>query len=138
MKNLAARTLFKVLVVALGMGLLVFMPAGTLRYWQAWAYLPTFLGASLLITIDLIRRDPALLERRSKGGPKAEKRPEQKIIMLLASIGFAGLLLVGPRLSLRLVFCAGRGRPRRRSYGRDRFLLHLARLPRKYICLLHH
>lgn len=94
MKNLAAKTLFKAVVVAVAMGLLVFGPAGTLRYWQAWVYLPTFIGASILITIDLIRRDPALLERRSRGGPRAEKRPAQKIIMLFAAVGFAGLLLV--------------------------------------------
>jgi protein-S-isoprenylcysteine O-methyltransferase Ste14 len=94
MKNLVAKTLAKTLAVAACMGLLVFVPAGTLRYWQAWVYLPTFIGASLLITIDLIRRDPALLERRSRGGPKAEKRPAQKIIMLFAAIGFVGLLVV--------------------------------------------
>src|SRR6266576_1633085 len=41
----------------------------------------------------LMRKDRALLERRS-GGPTAEKRPVQKLIMLCTSIGFMALLVV--------------------------------------------
>jgi protein-S-isoprenylcysteine O-methyltransferase Ste14 len=76
------------------MGLLVFVPAGTVHYWQAWAYLSIFTGASVLTTLYLIRHDPALLERRMKGGPTAEKQPTQKLIMLGTSVGFVGLLVV--------------------------------------------
>jgi protein-S-isoprenylcysteine O-methyltransferase Ste14 len=76
------------------MALLLFVPAGTLHYWQAWVYLAVFIGASTLITIDLMRRDRALLARRLEGGASAEKEPIQKIIMLLAAIAFAALLAV--------------------------------------------
>ena len=76
------------------MGLLLFVSAGTIRYWQGWAYLAIFTGASILITIYLIKHDPALLERRTRGGPTAEKRPAQRIIMLFTSIGFISLLVV--------------------------------------------
>jgi protein-S-isoprenylcysteine O-methyltransferase Ste14 len=76
------------------MGLLLFIPAGTIHYWQAWVYLSIFTGASLLITLDLMKRDPALLERRMSGGPTAEKQPVQKIIMLFTSLGFIALLVV--------------------------------------------
>jgi protein-S-isoprenylcysteine O-methyltransferase Ste14 len=44
--------------------------------------------------LDLAKRDPALLERRMKAGPWAEERLEQKIIMMIASLGFFGLLLI--------------------------------------------
>ena len=76
------------------MGLLLFVPAGTIRYCQAWVYLSIFTGASILTTRYLIRRDPALLERRMRGGPTAEKRSAQKLIMLAASIGFLAILVV--------------------------------------------
>jgi protein-S-isoprenylcysteine O-methyltransferase Ste14 len=76
------------------MGLLLFVPAGTVRYWQAWAYLSVFFGASFLMTLYLMRNDPALLERRLKGGPTAEREPVQRIVMLIASIGFITLLVV--------------------------------------------
>jgi protein-S-isoprenylcysteine O-methyltransferase Ste14 len=73
------------------MSLLLFVPAGTVHYWQAWVYLSIFMGASALTTLYLIRRDPALLQRRMSGGPMAEKQPAQKFIMLCASIGFIAL-----------------------------------------------
>jgi protein-S-isoprenylcysteine O-methyltransferase Ste14 len=100
MKNLFAKTLLSLVALAVITGLLNFVPAGTIDYWQGWLYLVTFTGASLLASIYLIQNDPALLVRRMKGGPTAEKRPVQKIIMLLASLGFIGLLVV-PALDYR-------------------------------------
>jgi protein-S-isoprenylcysteine O-methyltransferase Ste14 len=94
MKNLNARAWLAVAVLAVVMGLLLFLPAGTVHYWQAWVYLSIFTGASVLITLYLMRRDPALLERRMSGGPTAEKQPAQKFIMLCTSIGFIALLVV--------------------------------------------
>jgi protein-S-isoprenylcysteine O-methyltransferase Ste14 len=82
------------------MGLLIFGAAGTIRYWQAWIYLALFFGMSGMITLDLLRRDPALLERRMKGGPTAERRPQQRLIMLGASLGFIGLHVI-PALDVR-------------------------------------
>ena len=76
------------------MGLLLFVPAATIRYWQASAYLSIFTGAAVLTTLYLSRRDPALLERRMSGGPRAERQPTQKFIMFCASIGFIALLVV--------------------------------------------
>jgi protein-S-isoprenylcysteine O-methyltransferase Ste14 len=76
------------------MGLLIFVSAGTVRYWQAWVYLSIFFGAAALTTRYLIRKDPVLLERRMSGGPTAEKRVVQKFIMLCTSAGFIALLLV--------------------------------------------
>ncbi len=82
------------------MALLLFLPAATLHYWQAWVYLVIFVGASWLTTVYLERNDPALLERRMRGGPTAEKEPRQKVIMLGASLGFIALLAV-PALDRR-------------------------------------
>src|SRR5262249_19738275 len=89
MKSLSARAWFALAVLAAVMGLLLFVPAGTVHYWQAWVYLSIFMGASVLTTLDLLRRDPALLERRLSGGPTAEKRPAQRLIMLATSLGFS-------------------------------------------------
>jgi uncharacterized membrane protein YbhN (UPF0104 family) len=80
--------------LAIVMGLLLFVPAGTTHYWQAWVYLAVFFGASLLTTRYLMKRDPALLKRRLSGGPTAEKEKTQKIIMLFTSAGFIALLIV--------------------------------------------
>lgn len=76
------------------MALLLFVPPWTLDWWQAWLFLVVYFGGSLVLMLDLAKRDPALLERRMKGGPWAEERLEQKIIMTFASLGFVGLLLI--------------------------------------------
>jgi len=105
MRNLEAKAWLALAVLTVVMALLLFVPAGTLHYWQAWAYLAIFAGVSALTTLDLIRKDPALLERRMRGGPTAEKQPTQKVIMLGMSIGFIALLVV-PALDHRFGWSA--------------------------------
>jgi protein-S-isoprenylcysteine O-methyltransferase Ste14 len=94
MKSLNAKAWLALAVLAVVMGLSLFVPAGTVRYGHAWVYLSIFTGASVLTTVYLMRKDRALLERRMSGGPMAEKRPAQKFIMLCTSIGFMALLVV--------------------------------------------
>jgi len=94
MKKLNAKAWLAVVLVAVVTGFLLFLGAGTINYWQAWLYLLIFIGASFFTTLYLMKNDPALLERRMRGGPTAEKRPAQKIIMLFTSIGFVLLLIV--------------------------------------------
>jgi protein-S-isoprenylcysteine O-methyltransferase Ste14 len=100
MKNLYTKTLVSLIALTFSMGLLLFLPAGTLHYWQAWTYLAIFTAASGLTSLYLIRKDPALLKRRMRGGPTAEKETTQRIIMLFASAGFIALLVV-PALDYR-------------------------------------
>ena len=94
MKNLGAKAWLSLALLAAVMGLLLFVPAGTAHYWQGWVYLALFVGASALTTLYLLKRDRALLERRMRGGPTAEKRPMQRFIMICTSIGFVALLVV--------------------------------------------
>jgi len=83
-----------VIALAAVMGLLLFPVAGTVRYWQEWLYLAVFFSLTAPITGYLLKNDPALLERRMSGGPAAEREPAQKIIMSIATLGFAGILAV--------------------------------------------
>jgi protein-S-isoprenylcysteine O-methyltransferase Ste14 len=91
------------LLLFLVMAALLFIPAGTLDYWQAWTFLAVYFAASLAITLYLVKKDPALLARRMSGGPTAEKEMTQKIIMSFTSLGFIGLLVV-PALDHRLAW----------------------------------
>jgi len=100
MPSLKTRAWLGIASLAVIMALLLFVAAGSARYWQAWVYFAVFFGASLLTTIDLMKRDPALLERRLSGGPFAEKRSSQRIVMVIASLSFL-LLLVIPALGYR-------------------------------------
>jgi protein-S-isoprenylcysteine O-methyltransferase Ste14 len=76
------------------MGVALFLPAWTLDYWQAWQYLGIFFVLSLAITMDLMARDPQLLERRVHGGPAAETSRAQRLAMSVASAGFIAILVV--------------------------------------------
>ncbi|HSZ31838.1 MAG TPA: isoprenylcysteine carboxylmethyltransferase family protein [Puia sp.] len=71
----------------------LFVPAGTVDFWQAWIYLFLFCGSSLMITLFLMKKDMELLKRRINAGAAAEKERSQKIIQLLASFSFIGILL---------------------------------------------
>src|SRR5438046_2334938 len=74
----------------------IFLPAWTLHYWRGWAYTATFIVASLPYTIHLVKYDPALLERRMKAGPHAEKEPAQKIIVWFILVAFTALMVLPP------------------------------------------
>ena len=94
MNTLTGKALGALLFLFLAMAALLFIPAGTLDYWQGWTLLAVYFALSLAITLYLIKKDPKLLERRMSGGPFAEKQTAQRIIMSFASLGFIGLLVV--------------------------------------------
>jgi protein-S-isoprenylcysteine O-methyltransferase Ste14 len=76
------------------LGLLLFLPAGTLNYWQAWVLIAIFVLGSIAIGIYLSIHDPVLLERRKQAGPLAESRPAQKIIILILIAALVGMLVL--------------------------------------------
>jgi protein-S-isoprenylcysteine O-methyltransferase Ste14 len=92
--SLNARAWLAFALITLMMSVLLFGPAGTLRYWQAWVYLVIFVVASFLTGVYLMKKDPALLARRMRGGPMFEKEASQRIIMSFTSLGFIALLVV--------------------------------------------
>src|ERR1700692_47718 len=81
------------LFLVVAMGALLFIPAWTLNYWQAWTFLVVYFASSLAITLCLMKKDPKLLQRRMSGGPTAEKERAQTMIMFFASLGFIGLII---------------------------------------------
>jgi protein-S-isoprenylcysteine O-methyltransferase Ste14 len=74
--------------------LLLFLPAGTLNYWQGWAFLGVFAMVSLVPTLYLGRVDPATVERRMHAGPAAETRVVQKAVVAGIVLSFIGMLVV--------------------------------------------
>ena len=80
--------------------LLLFLPAGTVRFWQAWVYWGVFTVSVVLISVYFLKRDPGLVERRLRAGPAAERERSQKVIQALAGILWC-LLFVVPGLEHR-------------------------------------
>jgi protein-S-isoprenylcysteine O-methyltransferase Ste14 len=78
-------------VVAIGA--MFFLPAGTIRYWQAWVYMLVLLVPLFIFTAYLFLRNPALLERRMKSH---EVEPEQrKIIAFSTTVLLAAFIVPG-------------------------------------------
>lgn len=61
---------------------MLFAPAGTVDYWQAWVFLVVFTLSTWLPSMYLMRTNPAALQRRMHAGPRAETRPVQKVVVV--------------------------------------------------------
>lgn len=101
MKNLLGRTFLGFAFLIVVMGLALFLPAGSLSFWQGWLYLGTFTICTLLITLYLVKNDRRLLESRVQAGPVAETRKSQQIIQTFASLCFIALFIL-PDFDYRL------------------------------------
>jgi protein-S-isoprenylcysteine O-methyltransferase Ste14 len=86
---------------AVFMVLLLFLGAGTVRYWQAWVFWLLFSACLTAITLYFLRFDPELVKSRLQAGPTAERLPSQKVIQGVASVGVLATFLV-PALERRL------------------------------------
>ncbi len=87
--RLIVRSVFLAIVVAA----LIFVPAGTLDFWQGWVYLAIFLIPTVTGSVYFYRRDPGLIARRMQ---TEEKERAQKLIMAVAKLVFlAAMLLPG-------------------------------------------
>jgi len=76
------------------LGLFLFLPAGTWKFWQAWMWLAMMITLMLVTLRYLLKNDPALLERRMR--MRERVGAQQKIIgvsfiFLLASFIVPGL-----------------------------------------------
>ncbi len=103
MNNQNKKAWLGLIFLAVVVDLLLFVSAGTIHYWQAWIFMGVYFGASLLITVYLMKKNPELLKHRLSGGPTAEKNKTQKIVMLFASAGFISSLVV-PALDHRFMW----------------------------------
>jgi len=81
----------RVVLVFAVMALVLFLPAGTFRYWQAWAYMSILLIPMLFVVAWLFRNDPELLERRMKA---KERERQQRNIQMIGSLFFLGIYLL--------------------------------------------
>jgi len=88
--QLAASSIFGLVLV----GLLLFVPAGTLNYWQAWVFIGVFTAATIIPSVYLARTNPAALQRRMRGGPLAEGRAIQKVVIIFAFLDLFAMVVL--------------------------------------------
>lgn len=91
--RLAIRALIKYLIGLILVGILLFIPAGTFRYFQSWLFIVLLFVPMLLLGIFLLIRSPELLQKRleSKEGEKTQKA----VVGAFAFLFVAGFIVAG-------------------------------------------
>jgi len=70
------------IIILLGLGAVLFVPAGSLQFWEAWIYWAGFAVLTLFITIYFLKRSPQLLSRRMKFKEKETTRKPPALLNL--------------------------------------------------------
>jgi len=81
------------LIGAIITAVLLFVPAGTFNYWQAWVFIAIFSVTTTVPNIYLAVRQPDALRRRMRAGPTSETRPVQKLVTV-GYFAFFGVVVV--------------------------------------------
>jgi protein-S-isoprenylcysteine O-methyltransferase Ste14 len=74
-------------------GVMLFLPAGTFDYWQAWVFVAVFALSTWIPSVYLLRHNPAALKRRMRAGPFQETRMAQKLIASAAFLSMIGIIV---------------------------------------------
>lgn len=92
-RRLFAQAVAKFLMGALIVGLLLFIPAGTLYYWNGWLFMALLFVPMFLAGIVMMFKAPGLLRSRLSA---REAEPEQRQVIVLSGLMFlAGFVTAG-------------------------------------------
>ena len=89
--KLFIQALTKFLVGLLLVGLLLFVPAGTFAYWQAWLFIGILFVPMFIAGIWLMFKSPELLRKRLSA---KEEQGEQKWVVALSGLLFSAMFIV--------------------------------------------
>lgn len=85
------QAIIKFLAGVICIGLVIFIPAGTLNYWNGWLFMVLLFVPMFFAGIALMIKNPDLLMRRLNS---KEKEKEQKIVILLSGVMFLSIFVV--------------------------------------------
>ena len=87
------QAIIKYLLGLIIVSLLLFIPANSIYYWNAWLFIELLFIPMFIAGIVLMIKNPKLLEKRLNA---KEKEKEQKIVLLLSGIMFiSGFVVAG-------------------------------------------
>lgn len=89
--RLLFQALTKFLVGLVIIGLLLFVPAGTFHFWQAWLFIALLFVPMFVAGIVLMVRNPELLRKRLEA---KEKQDEQKWVVVLSGLMFVAMFVL--------------------------------------------
>lgn len=89
--KLFVQAIGKFLLGVVLIGLLLFLPAGTLRYWNAWLFLGILFIPMFIAGIVMMCKNPDLLRKRLNA---KEEEAEQKTVLVLSGLMFLAAFVV--------------------------------------------
>ena len=84
-KDLLIKALTKFLLGVIVLGLLLFVPAGSLHYWQGWLLMGILFVPMAVVGIVMMAKNPELLRKRLNA---KEKEAEQKSVVAMSGLLF--------------------------------------------------
>ena len=90
---LILRAVLNCALVVVFFGIPLFVPAGTLGFWNAWLFLGLFDASFLTILVYLIFRDPEYAEKRFRGNET--EKPQRVVMSLLVASAIASFIVAG-------------------------------------------
>jgi protein-S-isoprenylcysteine O-methyltransferase Ste14 len=75
-------------------GSMLFVPAGTFNYWQAWVFLAAVAVSAWAPIIYVLQTNPGALQARMRGGPAAESRLAQRVVIAGLYLSLATMVVV--------------------------------------------
>jgi len=92
-RTLKTRLIIRSLIAVIFVAAILFIPAGSPRYWQGWVFMAILFVPMPMTSAYFLKRDPQLVERRLR---TEEKISEQKTIIRWAQwVVFASLVIPG-------------------------------------------
>ena len=92
-KDLCFKALVKFFVGVIVVGILLFLPAGTFYYWNAWLLMGILFIPMFFAGIVLLLKNPELLKKRLN---TKEEQAEQRLVIKLTGLMFlSGFILAG-------------------------------------------
>lgn len=93
MKALKKKIAIRFSLIPLFLGLIIILPAGTLKFWQAYTYFAVLVVPMIFVIFYFLKKDPKFLERRTR---LKEKEKQQKLLSIFSTAIFlAGFIIPG-------------------------------------------
>ncbi|MBR7023407.1 MAG: isoprenylcysteine carboxylmethyltransferase family protein [Bacteroidales bacterium] len=89
--NLLLQSIAKFLLGVIILGLLIFLPAGSLHYWQGWLLMGILFVPMFIAGLVMMAKNPELLRKRLNA---KEQEKEQKTVVALSGLLFVAAFVV--------------------------------------------
>ena len=90
-KNLFIQAICKFLLGIVILGILIFLPAGSLKYWQGWLLMGILFVPMFVAGLVMVVKNPELLRKRLNA---KEEEKEQKTVVALSGLMFVAAFVV--------------------------------------------